>query len=102
MDALTTARIIATEQNDAQVVTAEGFTVGQLRQTFNRMLRPGQNWKDAILSICQPEERALVEASITFFVGGPTRFTEREFLSNGATIKVLVVENDGYWRNIGS
>jgi hypothetical protein len=101
------AAILAAQDAElaAQTVEHDGvvYTVGQLKAAFERCLRPGQNWKDAIHMIAESQEEArLLEAAINFHVGGPTTITTRECNYRGGKITVLILDNQGYYVNIGA
>lgn len=87
--------------SDSQVVYA-GFTLKQLQDAFEKALRPGQYWKDSIKTLCTADQLSLVQAAIEFHVGGPTSVTPTTFTHQGATVELLVLDNAGYWSNIGA
>jgi hypothetical protein len=99
-----TSTSIAAQLNDLnnQVVTADGHTRGELKAAFDKALAPGAYWKDAISTVCTPEERDLTVAAIEFFVGGPTTVTPRTFTHRGEQVALLVITNAGYYANIGA
>jgi len=80
-----------------------GYSVAALRSAFEHSLAPGQNWKDPIRVLAETqEEAARLVAGIEYFVGGPSTITPREFNRGGKKVALLVVENQGYYRNIGA
>lgn len=90
---------------DAQTVEHDGYsyTVGLLRSTFGRCVTPGAGWKAAIHVLAESEDEArLLTAAIEFHVGGPTTRTVRTFNYRGETVTRIVLDNAGYYQNIGA
>lgn len=89
----------------AETVNHKGSTylVGTLKAAFERCVAPGANWKSPIHMLAESQEEAdLLTASIEFHVGGPTTVTTREFNSRGSKVTLFVLDNQGYWVNIGA
>lgn len=89
----------------AQTVTHKGveYTVGLLKSAFGRCVAPGANYKAPIHMLAESQEEAdLLVAAIEFHVGGPTTITTREFNSRGRKVTLFVLDNAGYYVNIGA
>jgi hypothetical protein len=89
---------------DQQTVEYNGstFTIAQLREAFRRALSPVQHWKEPIRALVQEGERDLMVAAVEFHVGGPTTVEPRTFNRGGEQVTLLVLENQGYYANIGA
>lgn len=97
--AQTIDRIIADEKAATQKWAAEtmhmGHTVQFLRDIFNGVCDPA-NWKLPVRVECRGIALAeTVKTAVEFMAGGPTTIFHKE---NG----VYVVENAGYYANIGA
>jgi hypothetical protein len=106
MSALDMAAILAAEdatQKAWEANTYHGaYTIAELRAAFDLALAPGQNWKAPIRTVVTEQNRDLMVAAVEYFVGGPTKVEPREFTSGGMQVTLLVLENAGYYVNIGA
>jgi hypothetical protein len=105
--ALDVAAILAAQEAELAQQTVEhdgySYTIGQLKEAFGRCVAPGRHWKDAVHMIAESQDEArLLVAAIEFHVGGPSTVTERQCSYRGGKITILVIDNAGYWSNIGS
>lgn len=80
---------------DAIVVSAHGFTRGELRAQFDYVAN-ATNWKLPVLAVVRESDRLLTEEACSFFVGGPTTF------SSCPIPGFLEVRNGGYYENVGA
>ena len=81
---------------ETQIVTAEGFTRGDLSAAFDRVADKG-NWKlaiDALVTVADPRELLLIARAVPFFAG-----CEAEITAEGRGHRVRAV---GYYAAVGA
>lgn len=85
------------EQNrlawEAKTEGMPGFTVAQLRVTFDRH-QSSKRWKDAFLSWATLEEKDSLVAAIAYFLGDKAQVSGP--IGNGHRVGQYIVETDGY------
>lgn len=107
---MTAEQILAAEHE--RMARHNGYSVADLRQTFDSLIHPGQNWKGELFAVIDAVDLNRVKAAAEFFLGSAVyiqllgglnrslrqQLSERRF--NGE--QCVCIRIPGYYASVGA